>query len=169
LGGTHAPFDPATLNKLYPTHADYVSKVTKISQDLVKAGFLLPADAAQTVAKARRSIYGSQLTCGPLCADVRQFPSNPSSMLLANQTAYLMIKDGDSLVRIVDGVTRTIAEGYSAATTSGRKAKFAQAAAALQTFIGKVQQSHDRGNMAAETAALLADEASTLIEKLTMG
>lgn len=166
LGGTHVPFDAATLNKLYPTHADYVSRVTKVSQDLVKAGFLLPADATQTIAKARRSIYGSQLTCGPLCADVRQFPSNPSSMLLANQTAYLMIKDGGSLVKILDGVTRTIAEGYSAATTSGKKAKFAQAAAALQTFIGKVQQSRDRGNMAAETAALLADEASTLIEKL---
>src|SRR5262249_59513368 len=100
-GGTPFPLYPPPLPRLYPTHADYVSKVTKASQDLVKAGFLLPADAAQTIDKARRSIHGSQLTCGPLCADVRQFPSNPSSILLANQTAYLMIKDGDALVKIV--------------------------------------------------------------------
>ena len=29
LGGTHLPFEAATLNRLYPTHADYVAKVTR--------------------------------------------------------------------------------------------------------------------------------------------
>src|SRR5206468_1178677 len=53
LGGTHVPFDAATLNKLYPTHADYVAKVTRASQDLVAAGFMPPADAAQTIDKAK--------------------------------------------------------------------------------------------------------------------
>src|SRR5204863_4346741 len=48
LGGTHVPLDAATVNALYPTHADYVTKVTRVSEDLVKAGLLLPADAAQT-------------------------------------------------------------------------------------------------------------------------
>ena len=72
LGGTHVPLDAATLNALYPTHADYVAKVTRATQDAVKAGFLLPADAAQTIDKARRSIYGAQLTCGGAAAGTDQ-------------------------------------------------------------------------------------------------
>lgn len=164
LGGTHLPFDAATLNTLYPTHADYAAKVTAVSQDLVKAGFLLPADAAQTIAKARRSIHGSQLTCGPLCADVRQFPGNPSSMLLANQTAYLVIKDGDALVKIVDEATRAIAEGYTLGADRRAGQKFAAAAARLQAYIDKVHASRVRGNMAVETETLLVDQAKTLME-----
>jgi hypothetical protein len=164
LGGTHVPFDPATLNKLYPSHADYVAKVTKVSQELVKSGFLLPADAAQTIDKAKRSIYGSQLVCGPLCADVRQFPNNPSSMLLANQTAYLVIKDGDALVNILDNVTKTIAEGYTLGADGKAKLKFASAAALLQTYVDKVHASRSRGNMPVETDTLLADQAKTLME-----
>jgi hypothetical protein len=168
LGGTHVPFDAATLNQLYPTHADYVAKVTKASQDLVKAGFLLPADAEQTIAKARRSIHGSQLTCGPLCADVRQFPANPSSTLLANQTSYLVIKDGDALVKIVDEATKAIAEGYTLGTDPRAKQRFAAAAGLLQEYADKVQASRARGNMPAETEALLVDQAKTLMEALRM-
>ena len=52
------PFDAATINALYPTHADYVSKVQGVA-DLVLAGFLLPADAALTIDKAKRAIWGS--------------------------------------------------------------------------------------------------------------
>jgi len=156
LGGTHVPFDDATLNALYPTHADYVSKVTKVTQDLVNAGFLLPADAAQTIDKARRSIYGLQLTCGSLCADVRQFPSNPSSMLLANQTAFLMIKDGDALVKILDAVTLAIARG-----------KTGDAATGLKKYIGAVHTSRAKGHMAPETEALLVEQATTLIGRLS--
>ena len=160
LGGTHVPFDAATLNSLYPTHADYVAKVTTAANAAVKAGFLLPADAAQTIDKAKRSIYGKQLTCGPLCADVRQFPSNPSSMLLANQTAYLVIKDGDALVKIVDRVTELIAEGYTLGADPKAKAKFAEAARQLQSFVAATRQLESQGNMPAETAALLIDQAT---------
>ena len=166
LGGSHVPFDAATLNQLYPTHADYVAKVTTVSQDLVKAGFLLPADAAQTIAKARRSIHGSQLTCGPLCADARQFPANPSSTLLANQTAYLVIKDGDTLVKIVDEATRAIAQGYTLEADPRAKQKFAAAAARLQDYVDKVHKSRARGNLASETETLLVDQAKTLMEFL---
>lgn len=166
LGGTHVPFDTATLNTLYPTHADYVAKVSKASDDLVKAGFLLPADAMQTIDKARRSIYGLRLTCGLLCADERQFPSHPSSMLLANQTAYLMIKDGAALLTILDRLTKAIAEGYTLGADPRAKKKFADAAAALQTYIERVHASRRNGNLAAETEALLVDQAQTLIGKL---
>ena len=158
------PFDAATLNALYPTHADYVAKVTKVTEGLVKAGFLLPADAAQTVDKAKRSIYGSQLTCGPLCTDERQFPSHPSSMLLANQTAYLMLKDGAALVKVLDGVTRAIAEGYTLGDDAKAKEKFTTAAARLQAYIDDVHASRAKGNMAPETETLLVDQAKTLMD-----
>lgn len=160
LGGTHVPFDTATLNALYPTHASYVDKVTNATKAQIRAGFLLPADAALTIDKAKRSIYGLQLTCGGLCADVRQFPSHPSSMLLANQTSYLMLKDGDALVKILDGVTRSIAEGYT--LREDGRAKFAAAAAGLRRYMDAVRASRGKGNMPAETEALLVDQATIL-------
>ncbi len=162
LGGTHVPLDTDTLNRLYPTHDSYVAKVTKVAQQRVSDGFLLPADAAQTIAKAKASIYGRRLTCGPLCADERQFPSHPSSMLLANQTSYLMIRGGDALVTILNGVTRSLAEGYAAGTGAGAREKFARAAEGLQTFVTRVRAQRSRGDMAPETEALLVSQAETL-------
>jgi len=167
LGGTHVPFDAATLNRLYPTHADYVAKVTNATQALVKAGFMLPADAAQTVDTAKRSIYGLQLTCGPLCADVRQFPTNPSSMLLGKQTSYLLIKDADRVLRpVIDDVTRRIAEGYTLPSGSQAGKKFADAATRLEAYTAGVRQLQSRGNMPEETARLLISQATTLRERL---
>jgi hypothetical protein len=164
LGGTHVPFDAAEINRLYPTHERYVSKVAATAQELVKAGFMLPADAAQTIDKAKRSIWGMQLTCGPLCADVRQFPNNPSSQLLANQTAFLVIKDADSLVKIMDEVTRLIAEGYTLASGSKSKQKFAAAAASIQKYIDKTKALAARRNMPKETESLLVNQATTLMD-----
>jgi hypothetical protein len=164
LGGTHIPFEPAEVNQLYPTHESYVAKVTTTAQRLVKAGFMLPADAAQAVDNAKRSIWGMQLTCGPLCADVRQFPTNPSSQLLANQTAFLLIKDGDSLVKIMDEVTRLIAEGYTLANDSKGKQKFIAAAVFIQKYIDKTRTLVARGNMSKETGSLLVEQASILME-----
>jgi hypothetical protein len=167
LGGTHVPFDTATLNALYPSHADYVSKVTRAARNLVLAGFLLPADAAQTIDKAKRSIYGSQLACGTLCADVRQFPGNPSSMLLANQTAYLMIKDGETLVKILDQVTTSIAEGDTLGVDRRAKQKYRAAVAGLQRYIAGVHASRAKGHMSRETETLLVDQANVLIGRLS--
>jgi hypothetical protein len=164
LGGTHVPFDAAEINRLYPTHESYVAKVAATSQGLVKAGFMLPADAAQTIDKAKRSIWGMQLTCGPLCADVRQFPNNPSSQLLANQTAFLVIKDGDSLAKIMEEVTRLIAEGYTLATNPKSKQKFAAAAAGIQKYIDKTKALAARGNIPKETESLLINQATTLMD-----
>lgn len=163
LGGTHVPFAPEVLNALYRTHGDYVAKVTAAADAAVKAGFLLPADRAQTVDTARRSIYGRQLICGPLCADVRQFPRNPSSMLLGKQTAYLLIQDPDrTLVTTMDRVTALIAEGYTLATDPRARKKFGDAARALQSYLDAVRRLQTKGRMAPETASLLIDQATTL-------
>jgi hypothetical protein len=167
LGGTHVPFDAATINRLYPSHADYVRKVTAASEAAVKAGFLLPADAAQTIARARRSIWGHQLTCGPLCADVSQFPKHPSALLLANQTEFLVIKDaGRTLLPAVDHVTRLTAEGYTASDAGAARRKFADAAARLDRYIREVQNLAGRGQMPPETRDLLIGQAGTLQMRL---
>ena len=167
LGGTHVPFDAATLNQLYPTHADYVAKVTAVSQDLVKAGFLLPADAEQTIAKARRSIHGSQLTCGPLCADVRQFPANPSSMLLANQTAYLVIKDGDALVKHRGRGDEGDCGRLHARHGPARQTEIrGRRGAVSRNTPTRSSASRARGNMPVETETLLVEQAKTLMESL---
>ena len=163
LGGTHVPFAPEVLNSLYPTPADYVAKVTASADAAVKAGFLLPADRAQAIDTAKRSIYGKQLTCGPLCADVRQFPRNPSSMLLGAQTAHLLIKDPDrTLVTIVDRVTLLIAEGYTLGADPKARRKFAEAGKALQSYVDTARRLQSKGRMAPETASLLIDQATTL-------
>jgi hypothetical protein len=47
------------LNTLYPTQAGYVDKVTAAVNASVSAGFVLPEDAAETIAEAKASVYGS--------------------------------------------------------------------------------------------------------------
>ncbi len=87
-------------------------------------------------------------------------------LLLANPTAYVVIRDGDTLVKIVDEATRAIAEGYTLGTDPRAKQKFTDAAALLQEYAEKVQASRARGNMPVETETLLVDQAKTLMELL---
>lgn len=167
LGGTHIPFEASVINRLYPNHADYVSKVSAASAAVVEAGFLLPADAEQTIDRARRSIWGSQLTCGPLCADVSQFPKNPSAMLLARQTEFLVIHDVDrTILPIADDVTRLVAEGYTARTPAAMRTKFSDAAAGLDRYIAEVLALERRGSLPPETRDLLVEQATTLRDRL---
>ncbi len=49
------PFSAAELKKLYPTHANYVAKVTRSALSLEHQGFLLPADARATIKEAVQS------------------------------------------------------------------------------------------------------------------
>ncbi|WP_018637718.1 alpha/beta hydrolase domain-containing protein [Parafrankia elaeagni] len=55
LYGTHVPFDEATLNQLYRSHADYVGKVTAATARNVARGYVVRADATATITEARRS------------------------------------------------------------------------------------------------------------------
>jgi hypothetical protein len=56
--GYYKPFDIATLNKLYPTHSAYVSAVEKATNENLRAGFILKADAERTIQEARDSAIG---------------------------------------------------------------------------------------------------------------
>ena len=55
LFGTTAPFSPAKLAQLYPTHARFVARWAGDAVSLVRRGFLRPADAAELIAVAVRS------------------------------------------------------------------------------------------------------------------
>lgn len=58
LYGAHQPFDDATLADLYPTHRDYVEKVSAATWANVEAGYVLPRDAAATEERATHSEIG---------------------------------------------------------------------------------------------------------------
>lgn len=52
------PWSKPSLKQLYPTHAAYVSAVTKAANEAVAGGYLLPRDAKLTMAEATRSKIG---------------------------------------------------------------------------------------------------------------
>ena len=58
LYGSHYDFDAATLATLYPTHASYIAAVKKVTEDNLKAGYILKADADATIAEAEKSAIG---------------------------------------------------------------------------------------------------------------
>jgi hypothetical protein len=50
-------FTPAELKTLYPTPADYLSKYTEATKAAVTAGYLLPPDAEEAIATAKRVTF----------------------------------------------------------------------------------------------------------------
>src|SRR6266508_723960 len=166
LGGSHVPFDTATLNALYPNHGAYVSAVVHAANASVADGFVLPEDTEATITKAAGSIVGSGLVCGELCEDSRQFPVHPSSSLLRDQTSFLAFVGNEALVDTLEEVTRAIARGYTYG--SGRKAdqSFRQAIYGLRTYIAQIEQVLSAGHLRPETAQLLTDQANTLIQQI---
>lgn len=52
LGGITIPFSEPELRQLYPTHADYYAKMVAKTEAAVSGGWLLPADAADLLARA---------------------------------------------------------------------------------------------------------------------
>ncbi len=58
-GSSVSPFDPETLDDLYPNHGSYVKAVAESVNDLVSGDFLLPKDAATLKAAAAKSDVGN--------------------------------------------------------------------------------------------------------------
>ena len=58
VGGVTAPFDAATLHMLYPRHGSYVRRFVHATNDLQRAGFLLPPDAEDAKNRAAQSAVG---------------------------------------------------------------------------------------------------------------
>ena len=60
LYGSHEPFDAATVAALYPTHDAYVARVREVTERNLKAGYMVKADADQTIAGAAASTVGTR-------------------------------------------------------------------------------------------------------------
>ena len=147
LIGAWVPFTTAQLQALYPTHDDYVAKVTAAVNASVTAGFVLPGDAAETIAEAQASVTGTGLECGLLCRSSSHYRADFSSTgLLRDNTVYLNIKNGGDLIAAVDAAHAFTAAGYS---TTGAMAKdnFAKAVAELQRYLALVQTAQSEGRL----------------------
>ena len=55
LYGSHTPLDAATLAQLYGNHHAYVSAVSDVNNDNVKAGYVLSEDAEANIFEAAQS------------------------------------------------------------------------------------------------------------------
>lgn len=58
LYGSHEPFDPVTLRRLYPNHGAYVSKINHATNAILKQGFILQDDAQLIRDGAAKSLIG---------------------------------------------------------------------------------------------------------------
>jgi hypothetical protein len=172
LNGTHIPFDTATLDELYPTHGSYVSAISDAVKQNLDDGFLLKEDARELIADASGSVYGRGLTCGPLCANIAQFPLNPSTSILSDHTKFYYFEGGEAAQNTIDRATLLVAKGYSYGEQPGvasqhkSRRSFAAAIAALETYIDQIQTLEDQSRAAPVSAALLIDYANVLIEEL---
>ena len=167
LIGAWVPFTTAQLQALYPTHDDYVAKVTAAVNASVTAGFVLPGDAAETIAEAQASVTGTGLECGLLCRSSRHYRADFSSTgLLRDNTVYLNIKNGGDLIAAVDAAHTFTAAGYS---TTGAIAEdnFAKAVAELQRYLALVQTAQSEGRLTETGADALSSQAENIIDDLT--
>jgi hypothetical protein len=65
LFGTHLPFDAATLERLYPRRAGYVARVVAADVANVRAGYILPPDAADNLREALSGPSGARPSSSP--------------------------------------------------------------------------------------------------------
>lgn len=164
--GAWVPFSTADLQALYPTHADYVAKVKAAVETSVAQGFVLPPDAATTIAAAEASVIGTGLECGALCLSVGHFRSDYATTgLLRDATAYYDTPDGQALLDAVDEAHLWTASGYSS-TGAAARYNFGFAVSALQRYIGHVQRAQADGRMTATAATTLLTQANIVIAGL---
>jgi hypothetical protein len=167
LGGTYVPFTKAKLDSLYPTHSDYVSKVTANVNSLVTDGFILPLDAQDVIANANSSIYGYKLNCdGALCADNFLFPQKPSILNLRWHVYTYYLPDSALLLAPVDQAAFQIASGYNTTDLSMSRTYFSQAIALLQNYSNLIQAQAAAGTLSLDAATYLSGQASRLISEL---
>ncbi len=56
--GSYIPFEPATLEALYPNHGKYVSQVARVTNANLRDGYIVPEDADATIREAAQSEIG---------------------------------------------------------------------------------------------------------------
>jgi Alpha/beta hydrolase domain len=60
LYGSRVDFEPAKVASLYPTHAAYVAAVRGVTEQNVKAGYILRPDTDATIAAAQQAAIGTR-------------------------------------------------------------------------------------------------------------
>jgi len=165
LNGTHIPFDTETLDELYPTRGHYLREFAAAVQRNVEDGYLLPADALEMLRDASASLAGRGLTCGPLCANVSQFPIQPSTQLLRDHTRFLYLDGGEHLVDLLDRATLQVAEGQS--DEAGQAGHYAEAVTLLHRYVEDLEALRAKGSATEDQADLLGGYAWILIEELS--
>ena len=165
--GVWEPFGTEKLQSLYPSHDDYVSEVMAAARASVEAGFVLPEDAAETIASAEASLVGTGLTCGPLCLDRGHYRLDYSSTgVLRGVTEYYNIVGGEDLLEAVDAAHRYVAEGDSAEGTAA--AQFhALAGNKLRDYLELLETAEDDGRVTATAADILSIQAHTILDGLS--
>lgn len=164
LNGTHVPFDSDTLSRLYPSRGAYRSALAQAVRRNVRDGFVLPEDAQEMLKDGSASLAGRGLECGPLCANIAQFPIQPSTQLLRDHTQFLYIVGGDRLLRLLDRATLAVAEGQTDVTNQA--SHYARAVDALTQYVDDVALLEERGAVTDGQRSLLSDYAATLIDAL---
>jgi hypothetical protein len=165
LNGTHVPFDTATLDALYPDRQAYLWAFTRTVLSNVRDGYVLPTDAREMLRDARASLAGRGLQCGPLCANVAQFPIQPSTQLLRDHTAFFYLRGGDALLCTLDAATLAVARGQT--DVAGQDRHYADAVALLERYRAQVDRFRRLGRATPEQAALLDEYATILIGQLS--
>ncbi|MBI2769972.1 MAG: hypothetical protein HYX47_10140 [Burkholderiales bacterium] len=166
MNGAWVPFTTAQLAALYPSHADYVAKVTAAANASVAAGFVLPEDGAATIAEAKASLYGTGLECGPLCLSAGHLkPDFSSTGLLREYTSYYSIARGDALLDAVDAAHRAVATGYSSTGTTA-KWNYGFGVVHLQRYIALVRQAEVEQRVTPTAANMLINQANSIIRGL---
>ncbi len=165
LPGSFMPFDKAKLDSLYPTHDDYVAKVTASANKAVADGFMLAEDAQEAIDTAKASIYGRKLRCdlGSLCSDQSVPPYMVSSQLLRRHVASYYLVDRAKLLAPVDDATYQIATAYNVTAPDVARLFFGNAASSLEQFIMLVRGQVEKGALANEAGAYLINEATQLV------
>ena len=171
LAGSHVPFTKAKLDSLYPTHADYVSKVTAAANKSVEDGFMLPADARDVIANAEASIYGHRLNCdgdnsGNLCQDQWLFPQNPTVHNLRWHIYVYYLPNRATILAPVDEAAIKIATAYNSPDSATKKMYFSQAVVSLQKYTDLIQSEATSGALSTEAATYLSGQANRLISEL---
>jgi hypothetical protein len=166
LNGTHQPFDTATLNQLYPTTQSYLAPFEAAAARNVSDGYVLKPDADEMVAEARVSLYGRGLDCGALCANLSQFPRQPSTQLLRDHIKFLYVREGTALLKSVDAASLSVARGDTASVPTEKIAQYSQGAKWLQQLQAQLQDYRARGFVTQGQATLLDQYAETLVTEL---
>ncbi|BEL05855.1 hypothetical protein Q0Z83_040460 [Actinoplanes sichuanensis] len=165
LNGTHIPFDRATLTALYPDRQTYLRRFTIAAARNVRDGHVLPADAAEMLRDAHASLAGRDLQCRELCANVAQFPIQPSTQLLRDHTAFLYQRGGERLLHLLDDATLAVALGQT--DPARQRRHYDRAVRALGDYRDQLERQHRLGRSTPEQTRLLDGYAAELIRLLT--